>query len=91
MSTILDKSGDLLDGAVLKILRVVKVANFSETVNRVKGTIQPGRNDHFPFLRVRWTDSTGEDNEGYAQLRCMFKAEFSTSDSLLVFLVRYVC
>jgi hypothetical protein len=91
LGIILHKSGDLLDDAVLKLLRVVKVAYFSETVHRVMATIQPGRNNHFPFLRVNWSDSTGEENEGFAQLRCMFKAESSTSDSLLVFLVRYAC
>ena len=58
-------------------------------MNRVKGTVQPGRNGHFPFLRVKYIDATGSELTGYAQLRCMFQAVYN-NDSSLVFLVRCV-
>jgi len=94
LGTILNKSpgldGDMADSASLRSLRLVKVAYFSETMNRVKGTVQPGRNGFFPFLRVQYIDATGAEMSAYAQLRCMFKAVYSEGSSPLVFLVRWV-
>ena len=58
-------------------------------MNRVKGTVQPGHNGLFPFLRVQYADVAGTEMSGYAQLRCMFMADYG-DESALVFLVRCV-
>jgi hypothetical protein len=80
----MERKGDL----VLEKLLLVKVAYFSETVNRTQTTIAPGRNGKFPFLRVKMDD--GDSPTAYAQLRGIFKTVYSQKDdrSDLVFLVR---
>jgi hypothetical protein len=75
-------------GLVLEKLLLVKVAYFSETVNRTQTTIAPGRGGKFPFLRVKMDD--GDSPTAFAQLRGIFKTVYSQTDdrSDLVFLVR---
>ena len=71
-------------------LDLVKVAYFSETVNRTKGVVQPGRSGFYPFARVAYY--VGRTKKvGYAQLRCIFKAVLEDKTKRLCFLVRCVC
>ena len=67
----------------------VKVAYFSETLDRVRTTINPMSVKSFPFVRVKM-EGGGRTDE-YAQIRGLFKAVTTGHEELiLVFLVRWL-
>ena len=96
LADIINNSPDFLadmerkGGLLLEKLLVVKVANFSESKNRTKTTIHPGRLGKFPFLRVNYQDD--ESPVAYAQIRGIFKTVYCEmhGKSDLVFVIRCV-
>ena len=91
-------NANILGPSILTRLIAIKVAYFSETVERVPTTVTPGRKGFFPFLRV---EEELESESGsttfttaFCQLRAVFHAVYTNDeeekDIKQLFLVRFV-